>query len=151
MQFATLLIGLASAIALWSGVQALNQQARASYDRAAAALGGVRTAALVARSGGAFPQQLFVDLRRAGWPVSPVLEGRIQVGGRSFRLLGIEPVTLPAEVGLAPTIGRTDLQSFLTPPGQTLVAPEVLSDLALPEGATPLASDGTILPPLRAQ
>src|ERR1700710_1932233 len=136
MQFATLLIGLASAIALWSGVQALNQQARASYDRAAAALGGVRTAALVARSGGAFPQQLFVDLRRAGWPVSPVLEGRIQVGGRTFRLLGIEPGTLPAEVGNTPTIGRAGLQSFVLPPGETLVGPETLSDLKLGEGDT---------------
>jgi len=109
MQFATLVIGLIAAIALWSGVQALNQQARYSYDRAAAALGGARTATLVSRSGTSFPQQLFVDLRRAGWPVSPVLEGRIQVEGRSFRLLGIEPITLPAEAGNAPTIGRADL------------------------------------------
>ena len=36
MQLATLLIGLISATALWSGVQALNLQARESYDRAAA-------------------------------------------------------------------------------------------------------------------
>jgi putative ABC transport system permease protein len=151
MQLATLLIGLISATALWSGVQALNAQARESYDRAAAVFGGARTAALVARNGATFPQKLFVDLRRAGWPVSPVVEGRIQVGGRAFRLLGIEPVTLPAEVGNAPAMGRTDLQSFLTPPGQTLLAPEVLSDLALPEGATPLSSDGTALPPLRTQ
>ncbi len=151
MQLATLLIGLISATALWSGVQALNQQARDSYDRAAATFGGARTAALVSRNGAAFPQKLFVDLRRAGWPVSPVLEGRVQIDGRSFRLLGIEPVTLPTEVGNAPAIGRADLQSFLTPPGETLVAPEVLSDLNLPEGATPLASEGTSLPPLRAQ
>jgi hypothetical protein len=135
MQLATLLIGLISATALWSGVQALNQQARDSYQRAAAIFGGARTAMLVGRNGAAFPQQLFVDLRRAGWPVSPVLEGRLQIGGRSFRLLGIEPVTLPAEVGNAPAIGRAGLQSFLTPPGETLVAPEVLSDLNLPEGA----------------
>jgi putative ABC transport system permease protein len=80
MQLATLLIGLISATALWSGVQALNQQARNSYDRAAATFGGARTAALVGRSGATFGQQLFVDLRRAGWPVSPVLEGRIQIG-----------------------------------------------------------------------
>ena len=105
MQLATLLIGLISATALWSGVQALNQQARTSYDRAAATFGGTRTAMLVGRNGATFPQELFVDLRRAGWPVSPVLEGRIQIGGRSFRLLGIEPVTLPAEVGNAPAIG----------------------------------------------
>ncbi|HEX9360364.1 MAG TPA: FtsX-like permease family protein [Bradyrhizobium sp.] len=151
MQLATLLIGLISATALWSGVQALNQQARTSYDRAAATFGGARTAMLVSRNGATFPQQLFVDLRRAGWPVSPVVEGRIQVGGRSLRLLGIEPVTIPVEVGNAPAIGKAGLQSFVTPPGEMLVAPETLSDLKLTEGATPLASDGTLLPPLRVQ
>ncbi len=106
---------------------------------------------LVGRDGKAFSQALFVDLRRAGWPVSPVLEGRIQLNGRSFRLLGIEPITMPSEVGNAPTIGRTGLQSFLTPPGETLVAPEMLSDLNLSEGASPRSSDGTLLPPLRVQ
>ena len=151
MQLATLLIGLVSATALWSGVQALNQQARNSYDRAAATFGGTRTAMLVAGSGASFPQKLFVDLRRAGWPVSPVLEGRIQIEGRSFRLLGIEPVTLPAEVGNAPAIGKADLQSFMTPPGAMLVAPETLSDLKLVEGARPQANGGTLLPPLRVQ
>jgi putative ABC transport system permease protein len=151
MQLATLLIGLISATALWSGVQALNQQARTSYDRAAATFGGTRSAMLVARSGASFPQQLFVDLRRAGWPVSPVLEGRIQIEGRSFRLLGIEPVTLPAELGNAPAIGRADLLSFMTPPGTMLVAPETLSDLKLAEGARPQANGGALLPPLRVQ
>ena len=151
MQLATLLIGLISATALWSGVQALNLQARTSYDRAAATFGGARTAMLVSRNSGTFPQQLFVDLRRAGWPVSPVVEGRIQIGGRSLRLLGIEPVTLPAEVGNAPAIGKAGLQSFVTPPGEMLVAPETLSELKLTEGVTPLASDGTLLPPLRVQ
>jgi putative ABC transport system permease protein len=151
MQLATLLIGLISATALWSGVQALNQQARLSYDRAAATFGGARTSTLVARDGAGFPQQLFVDLRRAGWPVSPVLEGRLQVGGRSFRLLGIEPITLPIEVGNAPAIGKTDLQSFIAPPGQTLVAPETLAELDQPEGAAPISSGGATLPPLHAQ
>ncbi|HZC94597.1 MAG TPA: FtsX-like permease family protein, partial [Bradyrhizobium sp.] len=151
MQLATLLIGLISATALWSGVQALNQQARNSYDRAAATFGGTRTAMLVGRDSVTFPQQFFVDLRRAGWPVSPVLEGRIQIGGQSFRLLGIEPVTLPAEVGNAPAIGKADLQSFMTPPGEMLVAPETLSDLKLAEGATPSTNGGMLLPPLRIQ
>jgi len=148
MQFATLLIGLVSAIALWSGVQALNQQARYSYDRAAAAFGGVRTAALVARNGATFSQQLFVELRRAGWPVSPVLEGRIQIDGRSFRLLGIEPVTLPTEVGDTPAIGG-DLQAFVAPPGETRVAPETLAELGSHEDASPEASNDMRLPPLR--
>jgi putative ABC transport system permease protein len=151
MQLATLLIGLISATALWSGVQALNQQARISYDRAAAVFGGVRTPMLVAQGGGTLPQALFVKLRRAGWPVSPVLEGRVQIDARSYRLLGIEPVTLPAEVGDAPVIDRTDFRAFVTPPGRTLVAPETLSDLGLAEGASPIASGGAALPPLQLQ
>ncbi len=150
MQLATLLIGLIAATALWSGVQALNQQARTSYDQAAATFGGARTAMLVASNGASFPQQLFVDLRRAGWPVSPMLEGRIQIEGRSFRLLGIEPVTLPAEVGNAPTVGRDDFRAFMTPPGMMLAAPETLADLKLAEGARAEAN-GVLLPPLRLQ
>jgi putative ABC transport system permease protein len=54
-------------------------------------------------------------------------------------------------VGNAPAIGKANLQSFLAPPGETLVAPEVLSDLNLPEGVAPLASGGASLPPLRVQ
>ena len=150
MQLATLLIGLISATALWSGVQALNQQARIAYDRAAATFGGSRTAMLVSRDSATFPQQLFVDLRRAGWPVSPMLEGRVQIDGRSFRLLGVEPVTLPSEVGNAPAVGRGSLQSFVTPPGEMLVAGETLRDLGLKEGERPQAN-GTTLPPLRVQ
>jgi putative ABC transport system permease protein len=148
MQLVTLLVGLISATALWSGVQALNQQARLSYDRAAATFGGARTAMLVGRESATFPQQLFVDLRRAGWPVSPVLEGRVQIGGRLFRLLGIEPVTLPPETGNTPAIGRSGLQSFLLPPGETLVAPETLADLKRSEGATPTIG-AIAIPPLK--
>ena len=151
MQLATLLIGLMSATALWSGVQALNQQARISYDRAAAVFGGARTPMLVSPNGATFSQALFVALRRAGWPVSPVLEGRVQIDGHGFRLLGIEPLTLPGDVGNAPTVGRTGLAAFLTPPGQTLVAPETLADLHLAEGASPETSSGATLPPLHAQ
>ncbi|WP_029080438.1 ABC transporter permease [Bradyrhizobium sp. th.b2] len=150
MQLATLLIGLISATALWSGVQALNQQARIAYDRAAATFGGSRTAMLVASDSATFPQKLFVDLRRAGWPVSPMLEGRVQIDGRGFRMLGVEPVTLPSEVGNAPTIGRGNLQSFVTPPGEMLVAPETLRDLGFKEGERPQAN-GMSLPPLRVQ
>ena len=151
MQLATLLIGLISATALWSGVQALNQQARNSYDRAAAIFGGARTPMLVARDGRGFPQRLFVDLRRAGWPVSPVVEGRVQIEGRSIRLLGIEPITLPTDVGNAPRVGRADLEAFVAPPGQTLIAPETLADLGFKEGATPRLSNESRLPPLHAE
>ena len=49
---ATLILGLAIATALWSGVQALNAQARKSYDSAAAAISGDGARMLVATHGG---------------------------------------------------------------------------------------------------
>ena len=137
MQLATLLIGLISATALWSGVQALNQQARIAYDRAAATFGGSRTAMLVSRDSATFPQNLFVDLRRAGWPVSPTLEGRVRIAhGRSLRLLGVEPVTLPSEVGNAPAVGTRQPADLVTPPGEMPAAGATLRDLGLKEGET---------------
>ncbi|NEW90241.1 ABC transporter permease, partial [Rhodopseudomonas sp. WA056] len=151
MQLATLAIGLISATALWSGVQALNAQARTSYDRAAAALGGNRTAPLVARDGGSFSQQLYVDLRRAGWQVSPTVEGTVRISGRSLRLLGVEPLSLPTEANAAPALGTADLRGFILPPGQTLVAPETLREIGLTDGETPELQNGQRLPPLRPQ
>jgi len=151
MQLATLAIGLISATALWSGVQALNAQARSSYDRAAAALGGGRSATLLARDGGAFSQHLYIDLRRAGWPVSPVVEGEVRVGGRTLRLLGVEPLSLPIEAKAAPALGSADLSGFILPPGATLLAPDTLRDLALADGATPELPNGQRLPPLKPQ
>ena len=52
LQLFTLLSGLALGTALWSGVQAVNAEARASYDSAAATLGEGRLAHVTARDGG---------------------------------------------------------------------------------------------------
>jgi putative ABC transport system permease protein len=83
-----LLVGLAIATALWSGVQALNEQARTSYDRAAAVFGGGGVRSLVSARGGLFPQELYIKLRLAGWKVSPVLEGiRASMPSRSSTTL----------------------------------------------------------------
>lgn len=149
VQLMTLLVGLAVATALWSGVQALNAHARASYDRAAAAIGGDRTPVLVSMDGRRFPQTLFVELRRAGWPVSPLLEGWIEIGGHSVRLVGVEPVTLPrgAAFGAIAEDG-SGLAAFLTPPFQSFIAPETRAQLGLREGATPVTDRGAALPPL---
>ena len=99
VQLATLLLGLAIATALWSGVQALNAQARQSYDRAASIIGGDGRAAVVPEGSGLIDQADYVALRRAGIAVSPVLEGEVRIEGTRFRLIGIDPVTLPADAG----------------------------------------------------
>ena len=82
MQLATLLIGLISATALWSGVQALNQQARELRSRRRDLRRRADADAGRAQRRDASRSRLFVELRRAGWPVSPVLEGRVQIGGQ---------------------------------------------------------------------
>ncbi|MEM6441016.1 MAG: FtsX-like permease family protein [Pseudomonadota bacterium] len=161
-QLFALLLGLAAATALWSGVQALNAQAKQSYARAAEAFSGGGLDVLVRREGGPLDQAVFAQLRRAGWPVSPVAEGRVTVADQRLRLLGLDPVSLPADAGLAlfgaaggargaetaaPDAGPVDLLAFLSAPGQTLIAPETLADLGLAEGDRPETPAGP-LPPL---
>ncbi|WP_400769853.1 FtsX-like permease family protein [Methylosinus sporium] len=146
-QFAALFVGLAVATALWSGVAALNDQARRSYDRAAGALGLGGAPSLVAASGGFFAQDVFVALRRAGWKASPLLEGTIRLGDKSIRLLGVEPLTLP-KISSDKLPAGEDLNDFLGPPGRALIAPQTLRALGLVEGATPTISEADRLPPL---
>lgn len=146
--FATLVIGLAIATALWSGVQALNAQARKSYDSAAAVFSGGGLQNLVAARGGFFPQELFVRLRRAGMKVSPVVEGAARIGGRSVRLIGVEPLTLPAATTLAPLRANEEAKNILTGEGRSFAAPQTLHDLRLETGARAKTERGFLLPPI---
>ncbi len=149
MQLGTLLVGLMAATALWSGVQAINTQARLSYDRAATAFGGGGTAMLVPARDVSVPLPLFAQLRRAGWLVSPVLEGRLRIGDRQVRLIGIEPISLPRGAGPAPVVAQAALQDFLGADGETLAAPETARDLGAAAGARLLTGSGETLPPLK--
>src|SRR5215203_1158276 len=91
-QLAMLLVGLALATALWSAVQAINGEARASYARAAAVVGQDRLASLAREDGAIFDQSVYVDFRRKGWLVSPVLEGEKRIGDERFRIIGVDPL-----------------------------------------------------------
>ncbi|MCL3882596.1 ABC transporter permease [Marivita sp. GX14005] len=129
LQFFALVSGLALATALWSGVQAINAEARASYDAAAASVGEAQFDQLVPRAGDTVGQDVFLALRLSGWQVSPVLEGRIGTPAGAVRILGLEPLTAPG--ALAP-VGMTDgsgLQDFLTP-GVFFASAEVANRLA---------------------
>ena len=125
LQLAMLVLGLALATALWSGVQAINAEARAAYARSAATLGQDRLDRLVPAPGQTLTLAQFAALRQGGWPVSPVLEGRSEAG---LRILGIEPLTLPEAAATpgAPAVGAGDLGAFLR--GElALAAPETLA------------------------
>jgi putative ABC transport system permease protein len=148
LNFATLFIGLAIATALWSGVQALNAQARASYDRAADVLGNTAHSSIVPARGAFASQTDYVTLRRAGWKVSPVLEGTVRVGGAAYRLVGIEPLTAPQGSSVSALRSSADLEAFLRAPGRMLVAPETLIELG-GDGTKSIRTDrGETLPPL---
>jgi len=97
-QLLTLLAGLALSTALWSGVQAINAEARASYASAADVLDAGDVARILKADGGAISVAEYVQLRRLGWLVSPVLEGETEIGEVRFRIVGIEPLTFPASL-----------------------------------------------------
>ncbi len=145
LQVAMLVVGLALATGLWSGVQAINAEARAAYDRAAGVLGQDRLDRIVA-SDGALTVARYAGLRRAGWPVSPVLEGRLA----GLRVLGVEPLTLPrgAAVPGMPGVGGDTLGDFLA--GRlVLVAPETVSRPGVAEALDGLTMDpAPDLPPM---
>lgn len=123
LQLLTLVLGLALATALWSGVQAINAEARASYDAAAATLGEGSFDLLVPREGETVPEQRFVALRRAGWLVSPVIEGRLRADGASLRLVGLDPLTAPRGTAAGAALARLD-------PGRFLAADTLVADAA---------------------
>lgn len=137
VQLFSLLLGLALATALWTGVQAINAQARATYDQAASVLAQDRYDQIRARDGQAFDQSHYVALRRSGWLVTPILEGRWRHEDIYVDVLGVEPLTAPSEsvagVGAAADLGR-----FITPPGQGYGAGETVALLADVPGLPPL-------------
>ncbi len=145
LQLAMLVVGLALATGLWSGVQAINAEARAAYDRAAGVLGQDQLDRIVAVDG-PLTVARYVELRRTGWPVSPVLEGRVQ----GLRVLGVEPLTLPrgAAVPGMPGVGAGSLGDFLA--GRlVLVAPETLSRPGVAEALAGLVAEpAPDLPPM---
>ncbi len=148
VQLASVLAGLWLATALLIGVQALNGQARASYALASELIGGQAQSSLAPSQGQRIPQALFIDLRRQGWPVSPLLQGSITLNGQRLQVTGIDPLSLPAHTTLAGQVPSQDqLYAFIGDPGQTWVAHQTLNSLGLRDGASPLPS----LPPLQGR
>lgn len=148
-QLAMLLLGLWVAGALWSGVQAINASARDNYAQAEALLGSGFDR-LERKDGKALSRNDLIQLRRAGVLVSPLLEGDVTTdSGDRLTLIGIDPLTLPADSSLAGTGGRDNLQDFLVAPWQVRLAPDTRRRLGeQPRVRHPSASSSTPLPPL---
>ncbi len=143
LQLAMLLAGLALATALWSGVQALNSEARSAYATAESLL-AEGTAERLDHPSGQIAQDRYITLRRAGWQVSPVVEGRHTLGSARVTLVGIEPLTAPQ--GAGPALAAQDLNAFFA--GRAFAHPQTITEIGAhdldlhPSDAVPV---GTVL------
>ncbi|MBW8786841.1 MAG: ABC transporter permease [Rhizobium leguminosarum] len=122
LQLLTLVMGIALATALWSGVQAINAEARASYARAASVLEQGNLRQIVAKDGDGIATEAYGGLRRAGLNVSPVIEGSYRFGSIRLRLVGIEPLTMPRDSPNATIASGSALSAFFSTSGQLLVS-----------------------------
>lgn len=143
LQLFALLAGLALATALWSGVQAVNAEARASYDAAAAILGEGQYDLLERRDGQPIRQETYIALRRAGWLVSPMIEGRIH----GLRLLGLDPLTAPGGIGPI-DLQAGQISGFVSERGQvfgTAATLDALGDIDAEKVVSPDIAPATAL------
>ena len=107
-QLVALIIGLSIATAMWTGVQAINNEAKASYDTAASLLTDGQYDQIVPKRGQSIAQKTYIALRRAGWLVSPLIEGEIG----NIRFIGLDWATVPFKSPYTTTQATSDLDNF---------------------------------------
>ncbi len=129
LQLLTLIVGVTLATGLWCAVQAINAEARASYDRAASVLAQNQLDQLVAKDGGRISSQTYARLRRAGLHVSPIIEGNYRFGTTRIRLIGIDPLTMPSDGMVPAPSDPSGLVEFIQTPGQMIVSPATAATL----------------------
>ncbi len=150
LQFATLLIGIALATGLWSAVQAINAEARASYQRASDQLALGQHDEL-RNPTGPITIDRYVSLRRAGWQVAAVLEETTRIAGRSIRVMGVDMVAyraLPAVTRIEQSSTPPDPADILTAPGRLLASPELARFLDSQTGLPPVLTSPDLPPDL---
>ena len=99
LQIFAYLSGVALATALWSGVQAINLEAKVSYKAAAETLGEGQYDIIQPKQDKTISTADYVSLRKSGWLVSPVVDGYLH----NIRLVGMDPLTLPSSFLFAKT------------------------------------------------
>lgn len=146
-QLLTLLVGISLSTALWSGVQAINAEARASYAAASDTLSAQNVMRVTRADNRDLTVADYVRLRRAGVPVSPVLEGRLKVGDRVFQIIGIDPLNFPGALPTELALGGS-LSAAVAGSGLALVHAEDverLQDLGLELVVDDTLTRGTVV------
>ena len=150
LQLVTLLTGIALATCLWSTVQAINAEARASYARANTQL-AIGQFDELQNPGGYITVQQYVELRRAGWQVAAVLEGTLRVGNRHLRLMGVDMVAYPALPSITEveqSASASDPSEILTAPGRLLMSPGLVALFEATNSFPPIIETSALPPDL---
>ncbi|MBE1281904.1 MAG: FtsX-like permease family protein [Rhodobacteraceae bacterium] len=144
-QLLMLVVGIALATGLWSAVQAINGEARANYARALEQTGRADLPILVPQTG-TLPLSRYVELRRAGWKLAPVLEGRWRLKTDSIRLMGVDLLNHPALAAVAEASEVEDFEPLesLLAPGRLFAPPELEDELAGISGLPPISYSARI-------
>ncbi|MCE8523850.1 ABC transporter permease [Ruegeria pomeroyi] len=148
VQLVTLLLGVALATGLWSAVQAINGEARASYAQAANQIGAGGLDRLRRADGATLTLDDYLALRRAGWQVAAVLEGEMRLGLRAVAVTGIDLLAYPDLPAIAESAAAAEIAPVeaLTAPGRLFAAPALVAVLQGEPGLPPVVAT-TALPP----
>lgn len=146
-QFFALLLGLSLATGLWTGIQAINSEARNAYAAASASLFAQIPTSLQRRDGDMIDRKTYLALQLSGWRTSPVLEGEAELAGRRFAVTGLDPISLPQDSSgpIEPPSG-SDLVKFLTPPYAIMASPDTARWLRLQPDLPPIVEQQNLPP-----
>lgn len=131
-------LGIALGVAVVLAVHLATESARRAFGLSMASVAGRATHQIVGGPSGLTERvyaSLRLDLRLRS--SAPVVEGYLGAGGRTLRLLGIDPLAEGPFRGFAREAGSehsSALRSLLTVPLGVLIAPDLASDLRLGKG-----------------
>ncbi len=125
-------LGIGLGVAVVIAVDLANQSARSAFRLSMDALTGRATHQIVGGPAG-IAEAAYRDLRLAGgpWASAPVIEGTVQGAGRSFTLLGLDPLADgPFRQGMT-DIGAAPLDRLLLEPATLMLPKGLAADLGV--------------------
>lgn len=129
-------LGVAIGVAVVVAIRLANAAAERGFELSTATVAGRATHQVVGGPSG-LPEDVYRRLRveRGIRPAAPVVEGFVVAGGRTLRLLGVDPLAEgPFRSYAAPAPGGSALGALLTRPGAVLLLDATARELDLSAG-----------------
>ena len=128
LQLLLIVLGLTSSTALWTGIQAINAEAKKSYAQATSIIESESTLSIVPKVGDYFDENHFSHLRKLGWPITPIIEGNLkEISG--ITIVGIDPISSMGKTMLPEFSENLKLKDFLGEPFTKYSGPNTAKNL----------------------